>query len=813
MMDVRNDGVDAPVVVRIEDFDQKSGPWLERILFNNRRLIVAICAMVTAILCAQLPNVTVNASFEKMIPTEHPFIRNYLEHRNDMAGSNVLRIVVENRNGSILDPDYLRVLQGINDAVYLIPGVDRPFMKSLWTANNRWTGITEEGLSGGQVIDSTYDASPAGIEKVRQHIFSSDNIGSIVANDFRSSVIFIPVLDINTLTHKPLDYGSFSRAIEDIRAKYQSDGIAIHVVGFAKIVGDLIAGIVQVLLFFSIAIAIATVMVFWYTRCVRSTAIVVLCSLVAVLWEIGLLPVLGFDLDPYSVLVPFLVFAIGMSHGAQKMNGVMQDIGRGTHRLVAARYTFRRLFMAGFSALVCDAVGFAVLLLIKITIIRELALIASVGVAILIFTNLILLPILLSFVGVNPRAAERSLRDDIAEVSAAERHVVWRWLDAFTRPKGAAAAIGGAILLGGVGLYFSQGLLIGDADAGAPELRTDSLYNRDNAYLVQHYATSSDLFQVMVVTDPYQCMDFDTLRRVDDLDWRLRQVSGVETSLSFPGAIKTLIPQLTEGYPKWYELVPNQAMINNLMWYMSRDTVNQACTLSTIRVYLSDHKAGTLRRVTDTVQAYAGKYNSSKHRFLLVAGNSGIDAATNIVVEKASDEMLYWVYGAVILLCLITFRSWRAVVCAVLPLILTSILAEALMVALGMGVKVATLPVIALGVGIGVDYALYILSIIMVNLRRGLPLSEAYYRALAFTGKVVLLTGCTLAIGVGTWIFSPIKFQADMGVLLAFCFLWNMLGALILLPSLAVFLLNSKHCGVGVKDVAPVSPKPAVQRS
>jgi predicted RND superfamily exporter protein len=153
--------------------------------------------------------------------------------------------------------------------------------------------------------------------------------------------------------------------------------------------------------------------------------------------------------------------------------------------------------------------------------------------------------------------------------------------------------------------------------------------------------------------------------------------------------------------------------------------------------------------------------------------------------------MLYWIYGSVILLCMVTFRSWRAVVCAVVPLVLTSILCEALMVVLNIGVKVATLPVIALGVGIGIDYALYVMSIVLARMRAGDSLSDAYYRALQFTGKVVLLTGVTLAIGVATWVLSPIKFQADMGLLLAFMFLWNMLGALVLLPALAHFLLPS----------------------
>ena len=155
--------------------------------------------------------------------------------------------------------------------------------------------------------------------------------------------------------------------------------------------------------------------------------------------------------------------------------------------------------------------------------------------------------------------------------------------------------------------------------------------------------------------------------------------------------------------------------------------------------------------------------------------------------------MMALVYFAVVVLCFVAFRSWRAVVCAVLPLMLTSILCEALMVVLGIGVKVSTLPVIALGVGIGVDYALYILTVTLARMKEGKSLSLGYYQALLFTGRVVVLTGITLGIAVVTWAFSPIKFQADMGILLAFMFIWNMLGALVLLPALASFLLKPKR--------------------
>jgi predicted RND superfamily exporter protein len=219
---------------------------------------------------------------------------------------------------------------------------------------------------------------------------------------------------------------------------------------------------------------------------------------------------------------------------------------------------------------------------------------------------------------------------------------------------------------------------------------------------------------------------------------------------------------------------------------------NAACSLWPMQVFLSDHKAATLMRVVDALDVFNEEFGNDKVQFLGAAGSAGFEAATNIVVKKANREMIFYVYGAVILLCLLTFRSLAGVVCAVVPLILTTILCEALMVWLGIGVKVATLPVIALGVGIGVDYALYVLTVILAKERQGIPLHRAYFETLMFTGKVVALIGVTLAAGVVTWVMSPIKFQADMGILLTFMFLWNMVGALILMPALAHFLLKPR---------------------
>ena len=777
----------------LAEFDPRSGNIIERLLFNNRLLIVGLCLLMTAFFTFQARHLTLNAAYDQMIPSGHPFIENFMQHRNELAGmGNALRIAVAVEEGTIFDAKYLDTLRKLNDDLFLLPGVDRPYMKSLWAPAVRWTGVTEDGLDGGPVIPDDYDGTRSSLDQVRVNVERSGEIGHLVADNYRSSIIMVPLQDTVVATGEPIDYHALSGQIEELRGKYEADGISIHVTGFAKVMGDLIDGLVQMLLFFVVAIVICTLVLYWYTRCVRSTLLVVLCSLIGVIWLLGLLPTLGYQLDPYSVLVPFLIFAIGVSHGSQKMNGIMQDIGRGMHQLVAARYTFRRLFLAGVTALVSDAIGFAVLMVIDIPVIQGLAITASLGVALLIVTNLVLLPILLSFTGVSPAATQRSLRTEIQAEEGGRKHFLWAFLDRFTRQPWAGIIVALGVVCAGVGIVVGSKVQVGDTDQGAPELRSDSRYNQDNSFMVSNYAASSDVFIVMITTPQYACAHYDTLRVVDALERELQQLPSVDGTSSLAGLSKVASAGMNEGSLKWYDVPRSQGLLNAIVTRAPREMFNQNCDLLTVFAYLKDHKADTLTSVVETVESFAERYGTDEIRILNAAGNAGVDAATNIVVEKANQLMLYLVYLAVIIVCFITFRSWRAVVCAIVPLMVTSLLAEALMVWLNIGVKVATLPVIALGVGVGVDYALYVMTMVMAYIRQGAPLSHAYYRALVSTGKVVILTGVTLGIAVITWIWSPIKFQADMGIMLAFMFIWNMLGALILLPALAYFLFRSQ---------------------
>ncbi|NDZ18630.1 RND transporter [Variovorax sp. WS11] len=776
-------------------FDPRSGNAIERLIFNHRRVILVAFALVSIFLGWHSMQLKINANFERMIPRSHPYIQNYLDNKTELRGlGNQLRVVVENTQGDIYDAEYLKFLASVNDALYIMPGVDRPWLKSLWTPVLRWGEVTEEGMRGGPVMPERFDGSPVKLEELKANIARSGAAGRIISDDQRSSMIVVPLLDRYADSGEPIDYLKLSRALEEqVRAK-STGKFRVYIVGFGKLVGDLIEGLTTVISYFAISVAIAALFVFLYTRCLRSTVVLVVTAVLGVMWLMGLLQILGYELDPYSILVPFLLFAIGLSHGAQKMNGIMQDVGRGTHKYVAARYTFRRLFLAGLTALLTNVVGFMVLIIIDIPVIRDLAVMTSIGVTGLIFTKLVLIPVLLSYTGVSPKAAQRSLNADAAEhAGRSAMGRVWGALERLTERRWALVAIAAAALLGAGAFSLRTGLKIGDLDEGAPELRRDSRYNLDNAYIARHYGLSSDQFAVIVKTPKSACDRYEGLVEADRLGWELEHVQGVKAVTSFAEQTKRGVAASSEGYFKWNTLARDPRILGpaaNRVIQDNPDAMNPNCSLFAVTAYLSDHRADTLDRVLKSVEGFAATHSRPGVEFLPAAGPAGIEAVTNIVVRKSFYIMHVVLYIAVTLLCFITFRSWRAVVVALVPLLITSILCEAIMVVMGIGVKVATLPVIALGVGVGVDYALYLLSVQLAVQRRGGSLRDAYKHSLEFTGKVVALIGVTMAAGVVTWAWSPIKFQADMGILLTFMFLWNMIGALVLIPALSHFLLR-----------------------
>ncbi len=760
----------------------------ERILFRNRLPVLLFFLIASIALGIAALSLRPDASFSRMIPTGHPFIANYLKFEDVLRPqSNVLRVLVEAPAGDILNKEFLETLREVNDKIFYLPGVDRGNLKSLWTPNAMWAEVTTEGLRAGRVIPDTYDGGPESLAQVKQNIQRANMIGSFVANDFKSAVIRVPLLENDPDSGKPLDYGAFTQALEEqVREHFAEQGVTIRVIGFAQIIGDLLAAATDIALFFAITVLLISAMLYFYCRCWRSTAVTVLTCLLTVVCQLGLLSLLGFGLDPYSILVPFLIFAIGISHAVQNINLMMSEVGNGCTPLEASRRTFRALFIPGATALLADAVGFITLLVIDIGVIQQLAITASIGVFVAIFTKMFLLPVLMSYAGISPRGMRQQQK------RANSSWPIFRRVAAVVEPKVAVPLILVSLVLLGLGYHARQDLKIGDLDKGAPEFRPEARYNQDNAYLLGHYTTSTDVFVVMFTTPPEQCARFAAADLANQLEQSLLEVEGVESVQSLYRAMRFNILARNEGNPKWAEFSRDQFVMNNARSGVAAEFVDPNCSVAPISLYLADHKAETLTRVVNAVEAFSQRYDTGDFEILQAAGNAGIEAATNIVIKFSEPLMLFLVFVIISLVVCWEFKSLKVTFTLMAPLYLSTVLCEAVMAKMGLGVKIATLPVIALGVGIGVDYGIYLYSRMEGFLHQGLKFRAAFFEALKTTGTSVAFTGVTLALGVATWSFSALKFQADMGLLLVLLFIWNMVGALILMPALLSLLVFNK---------------------
>ena len=763
---------------------------LEVGIFRHRLAVLCFFVVASIFLLFQATQIKLDAAFTKNIPLNHSYMQTYLKHQKDFGGANNILISVCDTEGDIFNPEFFAALKGVHDKLFFIPGVDRIQVKSLFSPSTRFVEVVEDGFAGGPVIPADFRPTAAGLAVVKGNIEKAGIVGRIVADDYSCAMVKAALMEIDPQTGEKLDTLKFADLLErEVRQAFEKDNISVHVIGFAKMVGDVAEGAKGVVTFFGIAIAITAVMVYFFCHSISLTILPIVCSLIAVIWQMGMLSTLGFGLDPMSILVPFLVFAIGVSHGVQMINSVVKQVALGNSSKEAAQNSFRALLIPGGIALLSDTVGFMTLLSIDIGIIRELAITASLGVAMIILTNLVLLPLLVSYLNIG-----RDFSDDKQDLTNNTTPAIWIWMAKFATKGPATIILILAAALYGFGYYYAQDMKIGELHAGAPALHEGSRYNQDTFLITDKYAISVDYMSVIVETRADACTYHETLDVMDRFQWQMENVAGVQSAVSLASIAKVVNAGYNEGNPKWRVLSRNQQSLVQSIARIPTNSglLNNDCSVMPVILFLEDHKAKTINRVVKAIKQAALEMGNDDLNFKLASGPVGVMAATNEAVEAAQLPMMLYVYGAVILLCLISFRSVRATSAVVVPLYIGATLAQALMTALDIGLTVSTLPVIALGVGIGVDYGIYILSTMSTKLRSGANIQTAYLEALKERGSAVLITGITLAIGVSTWFFSDLKFQVDMGILLTFMFLVNMLAAVIVLPAIATFLWSER---------------------
>jgi len=657
--------------------------------------------------------------------------------------------------------------------------------------------------------------------------------------------------------------------------QYNAD-INVHILGFAKVVGDVIDATMMVVMFLIITLFMTWLLLWAYTGSMKLAILPLVCAITAVIWEFGLLRLFGKGLDPFAILVPFLIIAISVSHGVQYVNawvGEMTLFKRNSFD--ASLYTWRRLAVYGTMAIMTGFVGFALIGLIPIDIIREMALNASLGMFAIFMTNKVMMPIWLTWVDIGDPVAfaeKQEKRDSVFDP-------LWHLLSNMVRPTPAIIAIliGSALL--GWSLWEGKKLQVGDSQAGVPELLPDSRYNKDTAAVTSNFAIGTDVFKVIAETEAEACIRYEVMEQIDRFAWHMDNTEGVQSTISLPWVSKQVNGAFNEANPRFKILPRNQYTMVQAITPIptSSGLLNPNCSAMAVFLFTKDHKATTLSRIVDQAKAFnvkngeeffavhkdvdkaycdaktearreigvrtvaAQKYAEKlkKNRkgitdseidaddgykklvastreaeaahaamdkvcpvnFALASAQVGVMAATNEEVHRLEKPILLIVYAGIIVCVFLSFFEWQSLVAIMLPLALVSWMAYAVMAVLDIGMKVATLPVVALAAGVGVDYGIYVYATFADATAAGFKLREAYFKTLKLTGKAVVFTGVTLALGVATWLYSGLQFQRDMGKMLVFMFTANMFGAILLLPAIASLILKPKELAPGEEPV------------
>ena len=759
----------------------------ETFIFSHRRSFLTILAVFTLAMAWFASQLRMDAGFEKQLPVGHEYIQTFNEYRDDVLGANRLNIVVRARHGSIWTQAALKRLYDVTQAVSFLPNIERLGVQSLWTPNSFVNEITEDGFRADPLIDATITPErlqAEAIASIRRAASNGGFIGTLVSRDETSAMITAELLEYDAAGNK-LDYIAYNHLLEkQIRSQFEDADFEIQIIGFAKQIGDIADGAQSVLKYCVIALLLTTLAVYWYCRSLKFTALPVLCSLTSLVWQFGTLRLLGFGLDPLAVLVPFLVFAIGVSHGVQQINYIVRRISLGKTCFEASRDSFAGLLIPGTLALVTALVSFITLLLIPIPMVRELAIAASLGVAYKIVTNLVMLPVVASYFHIHASYASAALFQR-------ERRSGWmRILARLAVPRNALVVLAVTACIFVTAVWQSRDRVVGTLQAGAPELREDARFNQDAKAISSNFDTGLDWLTVIFEAKPESCENVGIGLHQDRFVWAMHTLPGILSISSYAGQLRLYNEGYNEGNPKM-SVVPvdpgNFAALSTEIARV-RGTMRKDCSMTAVNLFLTDHKASTIQGVIAAVKEFRASHVQADVKIRLAAGNAGVLAAIDDEVERSELPMMLYVYAAIIALVFLVYRDLRAVVACCLPLTVGTFIGYWFMKELQIGLTVATLPVMVLAVGIGVDYAFYIYNRLLVHLAQGQPIVKAIEHAILEVGMATIFTAITLAIGVATWSLSELKFQADMGKLLAFMFMVNMVMAMTALPAMAVWL-------------------------
>ena len=773
-------------------------------------LLVIVATLVFASFAARLDLVT---RFDEQLPQNHPFIQVYNQYVPTFGGANTIMLMLEVNDGTIFNQETLTKIFNMTQALERVYGVNNELVNSIAHRTNRRVIMKSGGMQEVEPVMERAPQSDAEVQRVRRIVHASRNLyGVLVSLDEKAALLNATFIE-QRLDHRRL----FEEVQRSVVEPFEDENTTIHMAGQPALYGWVYFYAKQVYLIFLATTVLMWLLLYWYFRDVRGALRPTLTGVISAIWGLGFIQMIGFSLDPLTLVIPFFITARAVSHSVQMHERYYEEYRKANwQKEPAIIASFAELFIPTLSGIMTDALGLLVILFVPIILLQKLAISAAVWILAITVSELLLNPIVYYY-----------LREpDIRVVEKREEGLFKRIISSAAHflvspaGKGITLASWGVVLA--VSVYFWQHLVIGDPTAATPLLYRDSPYNAAHARIQESFGGVEQLMVVVERKEPEKKEDAEDtemsaiarFRQQSDgpslatpavLPWieqfqrYLERDPSVGLSFSFVDILSVVNGSVHEQEPKWEVLPRRNSEVQLLLasyffgtsFQESAQVIDHLYRSAPIRFFLTDHKGENIRRVIKRAREYIEANPSDAAQFRLAGGPVGVLAAANEELFRNDILVNILGFGTIFLVLVVTYRSVMAGVYMIIPLLVANAVINAYMGARDIGINIHTLPIVTVGVGFGIDYALYIVSRIIEEHKLGTSLDEAVGIALATSGKAVTFTAITMILGTLFWTMSSLRFSAEMGLLLALWMGISFLATVTLLPVL-VALFNPR---------------------
>ncbi len=758
----------------------------QKIIDQRKPILLGVTAL-TLIFASFALRLHLETRFDELLPQNHPFIKVHSQYASTFGGANTLMLMLEVKEGTIFTLETLTKIFEMTQRLDKVHGVNHELVNTLAHRTNRRVRM----LSGGmQVVEPVMSRPPKNkeeVELVRQIVLSSRNLyGIVVSLDEKATKLEATFIE-GRLNYRRV----FDEVSRSIIEPFEDENTRIYAAGDVWLYGWVYYYTQEVFLIFLATAALMWGLLYWYFHDIRGALRPTITGAISAIWGLGFIKMIGFSLDPLTLVIPFFITARAISHSVQMHDRYYEEYKKANwQKEPAIIASFAELFVPTLSGIVTDALGLLVILLVPIVLLQKLAISAAVWILAITVSELLLNPIVYYY-----------LREpDIRVVEQREhglfKRVIYAATDVVLSPVGKVLTLVSWVALLVVSASFWQNLTVGDPTAATPLLPRDSAYNTAHARLQETFGGVERLMVVIEGKNNKPVTSPEVLKVVERLQRHMEQDPSVGASFSFVDILVTVNSVINYTEPKWEVLPRTERQVGLLLAsYFAGNTyqdtnrfIDAKLRAAPIHFLCTDHKGENIRRIIKRANEFIAANPMDSATLLLAGGPIGTLAAAN--QELLKNDILVNVLGfvTIFIVLVITYRSVLAGIYMLIPLLVANAVVNAYMGARDIGININTLPVVTVGVGFGIDYGLYIVSRIIEEYRTGLALPEAVRLAVATSGKSVTFTALTMIIGTLLWTFSHIRFNSEMGLLLALWMGISFLATVTLLPVLVVML-------------------------